>query len=184
MRLLLSILVLVAGLLPPGFAAADQTDPRLDNLFSILRTSDQGLEVCAAENLIWSTWIHHYDAESSRLMQMGIKAMGDGRLQDAAEIFTALVDRAPTYAEAWNKRATVYFLLGKLALAASDVDRTLSLEPRHFGALSGLGQIEMLRGNGDAALSAFQCAIEVHPRLQGMRALINELKQRVRGTDL
>jgi cytochrome c-type biogenesis protein CcmH/NrfG len=75
-------------------------------------------------------------------------------------------------------------MLGNLALSASDVDRTLDLEPRHFGALSGLGQIEMLRGNGDAALLAFERALALHPRLPGIRALIDELNQRVRGTEL
>jgi tetratricopeptide (TPR) repeat protein len=184
MRRIFPIALIVAGLMAPVAAPADQTDPRLDNLFSILQTSPERLEVRAVENLIWTAWIHHDDAESNRLMQMGIKAMSDRRLDDAVEIFTALVDRAPNYAEAWNKRATVHFMLGNLALSASDVDRTLDLEPRHFGALSGLGQIEMLRGNGDAALLAFERALALHPRLPGIRALIDELNQRVRGTEL
>ena len=163
---------------------ADQTDPRLDNLFLILQSSQQQIEIRAVENLIWSTWIQHGDGAINRLMQVGIKAMADRRLDDAVEVFTALIDQAPDYAEAWNKRATVYFIQGKLALASADVDRTLALEPRHFGALSGLGQIEMLRGDGDAALKAFEDAVKVHPRLAGMHALIRDLKQRVRGQEL
>ena len=117
-------------------------------------------------------------------MHIGIKAMADRRFDDAVEVYTALIDQAPDYAEAWNKRATVYFIQGKLALATADVERTLALEPRHFGALSGLGQIEMLRGNGDAALKAFESAVKVHPRLAGMQALIRDLTQRVRGQEL
>ena len=69
--------------------------------------------------------------------------------------------------EAWNERATVYFPIGDLSLSVKDVDRTLELEPRHFGALSGLGQIELLRGNGDAALKAFEGALRVHPGMSG-----------------
>lgn len=177
----LLLVVTVAGSRP---AAADQNDPRLDNLFLILQSSDEQLEVRAAENLIWTTWIAHEDSENTRLMHIGIKAMADRRFDDAVEVYTALIDQAPDYAEAWNKRATVYFIQGKLALATADVEQTLALEPRHFGALSGLGQIEMLRGNGDAALKAFEDAVKVHPRLPGMRALIRDLKQRVRGQEL
>lgn len=175
------IVFAVAGSRP---VFADQTDPRLDNLFLILQSSDVQIEVRAAENLIWSTWIKHGDGDFNRLMQVGIKAMADRRFDNAAEVFTALIDRAPDYAEAWNKRATVYFIQGNLALASADVERTLALEPRHFGALSGLGQIEMLRGNGDGALKAFEAAVKVHPGLAGMHALIRDLKQRVRGQEL
>lgn len=177
----LLLLVAVAGSRP---AAADQTDPRLDNLFLILQSSDEQLEVRAAENLIWTTWIAHEDSDNTRLMHIGIKAMADRRFDDAVEVYTALIDQAPDYAEAWNKRATVYFIQGKLALSAADVKQTLALEPRHFGALSGLGQIEILRGNGDAALKAFENAVKVHPRLAGMQDLIRDLKQRVRGQEL
>lgn len=165
-------------------ASADQTDPRLDNLFVILQSSVERLEIRAAENLIWSAWIQHEDSELNRLMQIGIKAMSDRRLDDAVEVFTALVDQAPDYAEAWNKRATVYFMLGRLRESAADVDRTLALEPRHFGALSGLGQIEMIRGNGDAAIAAFENALQVHPKMGGIRELIRALKQQVRGQEL
>lgn len=184
MRILCLAMLLVFAVVGPPVADADQNDPRLDNLFMILQSSDELLEVRAAENLIWTTWIEHEDRNNTRLMHMGIKAMADRRFDDAAEIFTALIDQAPDYAEAWNKRATVYFIQGKLALSAADVDRTLALEPRHFGALSGLGQIEMLRGNGDAALKAFESAVALHPRLAGMESLIRDLKQRVRGQAL
>ena len=177
----LLIVFAVAGSRP---VFADQTDPRLDNLFLILQSSEQQIEVRAAENLIWSTWIQHGDGDINRLMQVGIKAMADRRLDDAVEVFTALIDQAPDYAEAWNKRATVYFIQGKLALSSADVAQTLALEPRHFGELRGLGQIEMLRGNGDAALKAFEDAVKVHPRLAGMHDLIRDLKQRVRGQEL
>lgn len=163
---------------------ADQTDPRLDNLFQVLQSSDEQLDVRAAENLIWTTWIAHENTANTRLMHIGIKAMADRRFDDAVEVYTALIDQAPDYAEAWNKRATVYFILGKLALSTADVEQTLALEPRHFGALSGLGQIEMLRGNGDAALKAFEGAVKVHPRLPGMQDLIRDLKHRVRGQEL
>jgi Flp pilus assembly protein TadD len=184
MRILCLALLIVFAVAGSRAVIADQTDPRLDNLFLILQLSEEQLEVRAAENLIWTTWIAHENSDNTRLMNIGIKAMADRRFGDAVEVYTALIDQAPDYAEAWNKRATVYFIQGKLALATADVARTLALEPRHFGALSGLGQIEMLRGNGDAALKAFEDAVKVHPRMEGMPALIRDLKQRVRGQEL
>jgi tetratricopeptide (TPR) repeat protein len=184
MRILCLAILIVFAVVGSRPLSADQTEPRLDNLFLILQTSEKQIEVRVVENLIWSTWIQHDDGAIYRLMQFGIKAMADRRFDDAVEVFTALIDQAPDYAEAWNKRATVYFIQGKLALSSVDVERTLALEPRHFGALSGLGQIEMLRGNGDAALKAFEDVVRVHPRMAGMHALIRDLKQRVRGQEL
>ncbi|MEP4379202.1 MAG: tetratricopeptide repeat protein [Alphaproteobacteria bacterium] len=184
MRKLCLAIVIAIAITGPRHAGADQNDPRLDNLFLILQSSEEEIEIRAAENLIWTTWIAHENSENTRLMYMGIKAMADRRFDDAVELYTALIDQAPDYAEAWNKRATVYFIQGKLALSSADVEQTLALEPRHFGALSGLGQIEMLRGNGDAALQAFEDAVKVHPRMAGMHDLIRDLKQRVRGQEL
>lgn len=172
------------GLLGVAPAIADQTDPRLDNLFNILQSSDEQLELRAAENLIWSTWNHHENAEYKQLMRMGSRAMDAGRFDQAIGIFSSLIQKAPEFAEAWNKRATVYFMIGDYSLSADDVDRTLALEPRHFGALSGLGQIELLRGNGDAALNAFERAVEVHPKLRGIDTLIRKLENDVRGRAL
>jgi len=184
MRTLCFAILLVFAVAGPRPLAADQNDPRLDNLFQILQSSAEQIEIRAAESLIWTTWIQHENTENTRLMHIGIKAMADRRFDDAVEVYTALIDQAPDYAEAWNKRATVYFIQGKLALSTADVEMTLALEPRHFGALSGLGQIEILRGNGEAALRAFERAVEVHPRLPGISDLIRNLKLRVRGQEL
>ena len=163
---------------------ADQNDPRLDNLFNILQSGDQQMEIRAAENLIWATWLHHDNAEYSQLMRMGSRALGEQRFDQAIGIFSSLIEKAPDYAEAWNKRATVYFMLGDLSLSDRGVDRTLVLEPRHFGALSGLGQIELQRGNGDAALKAFESVLEVHPHLPGITELVRKLGDEVRGREL
>lgn len=184
MRSLLSVSILSVGLLAAVPSFADQNDPRLDNLFDVLRFSEEPLEIRATENLIWATWMHHDNAEYDRLMRVGSAALSAGQFDQAVGIFSSLIEKAPDYAEAWNKRATVYFLIGDLALSVEDVGRTLELEPRHFGALSGLGQIELLRGNGDAALKAFEGALEVHPQLPGIEGLIRELEETVHGREL
>lgn len=165
-------------------AVADQNDPRLDTLFDLLRDSEEPNEIQATEQLIWAIWMQHRNVEFTRLMQAGSVAMASGQYDQAIGIFSSLIQKAPNFAEAWNKRATVYFLIGDLSLSVEDVDRTLKLEPRHFGALSGLGQIELLRGNGDAALKAFEAARAVHPQLPGLGDLIRKLENEVRGQKL
>ncbi len=165
------------GLVWPVAAGADQKDPRLDELFAVLQTSSDPGELSAAHGRIWEIWTNNDDAELFALMEQGIVLMGRRRLGEALEVFDSLVDIAPDYAEAWNKRATVHFLLGNYADSVADVDVTLDLEPRHFGALSGLGQIELQQGDPEAALSAFEAALQVHPHLPGTRELIRQLRR-------
>lgn len=184
MRRFLTVLALLFAASGAGSAAADQTHPNLDSLFDILKTSGAPAEVRAAESLIWLAWMEHDNAAFDAMMRDGTRAMNEGRLDIAVDLFTQLVEQAPDYSEAWNKRATVYFLKGELDNSAADVDRTLALEPRHFGALSGLGQIEMLRGNGEAAIEAFQGALDIHPYLPGLPELIESLEETVRGREL
>ena len=184
MRQTLVILSVLAALALPAGAGADQNDPDLDSLFDILKTSGAPAEMRAAESLIWRAWMHHDNAAYDAMMRDGTRAMNEGNFDRAIEVFSELLELAPDYAEAWNKRATVYFFKGDLEKSVEDVDRTLALEPRHFGALSGLGQIEMLRGNGEAAINAFEGALEYHPALPGLPELIESLEEAVRGREL
>ena len=165
------------GLVWPISAGADQKDPRLDELFAVLQTSADPSALSTAHGKIWDIWTNNEDAELFSLMEQGITLMGRRRLHEALKVFDDLVDIAPNYAEAWNKRATVHFLLGNYADSIADVDATLDLEPRHFGALSGLGQIELKRGDPEAALSAFEAAVRMHPHLPGTRDLIRQLRR-------
>ncbi len=165
------------GLVWPLTAHADQKDPRLDELFAVLQTSNDPSALSAAHGEIWEIWINNDDQELFSLMEQGIILMNRQRLSAALKVFDDLVDIAPNYAEAWNKRATVHYLLGNYADSVADVDVTLDLEPRHFGALSGLGQIELIQGDPEAALTAFEAALRVHPHLPGTRDLIQQLRR-------
>lgn len=177
MRRLIVGSMIAFGLVWPLSADADQNDPRIDHLFAVLQTSDDPSALSAAHAEIWRRWTSHDDEAYLALMQRGITLMDRRELNEALKTFDELVDIAPDYAEAWNKRATVHFMLGNYADSMADVDVTLNLEPRHFGALSGLGQIEIARGDADAALSAFEAALQVHPHLPGTRDVIERLRQ-------
>jgi len=166
----------------PGLAMADQTDPRLDDLFARLQATDQPGEARALEQRIWRIWIRADDPVANRLMAQGIRAMTQRRLPEALERFDRLIDHAPQFAEAWNKRATVHYLMGNDAASVHDIQRTLALEPRHFGALSGLGLIYDALDRPDAALKSFEAALELNPHMDGARRRGEELRRSRRGS--
>ena len=160
---------------------ADQTDPRLDALFNKLRIAEVFSIAHATEQKIWIIWHEPPEIpEVSEIMEDGLQAMRESRLQDALAAFDAAVLKAPTFAEAWNKRATIHYLLGNYPASIADVRKTLSLEPRHFGALSGLGLINLKLERKADALAAFEAALAIHPFLP-VRFEIDALRKAVAG---
>jgi tetratricopeptide (TPR) repeat protein len=163
-------------------ALADQQDLRLEGLFTRLQTTSDPAEAEAAQRQIWEIWIDADDSVADRLMQGGIQAMATGQHGLALEYFDRLVERAPDFAEAWNKRATVHYLLDDYDASVLDIERTLALEPRHFGALSGLGMIYDAIGKPGAALRSYEAAVAINPHLEGTRQRIDALRRQLRGT--
>ena len=174
--------VLAIFALPIPSLLADQTDARLPGLFSELRTTSEAekAKIIAAE--IWQIWSEHSDNDRlSENLKLGIVQMEAGRLRQAEQIFTTIIDSDPAFAEAWNKRATVYFLMGAYDRSKRDIAQTILREPRHFGALSGLGLVETHLGNYDAALKAYEQAIALHPYLENYEEITTALKKLVAG---
>jgi len=159
---------------------ADQMDSRLDDLFLRLAQTTSAAEASAAEEAIWALWMAHSDDRAQRYMFAGIGQMNDGHLHEALITFSRLVDMEPNFAEAWNKRATVYFMLHDYDASARDIAETLKREPRHFGALSGLGLVNIALGRSHAAIAAFEMAMAHHPHLRGARENIKSLKSEMR----
>lgn len=144
-------------------AAADQTNNRLDTLFETLRLSVNPAQIRNTENEIWSIWLSHDNSDVQRLMVLGTEAMSRRQFPEALLIFTQIVENFPEFAEGWNKRATLYYLVGNTQASVSDIEKTLALEPRHFGALSGLGLVYLQQGKLTQAKDAFEKLIAVHP---------------------
>ena len=175
---------LVIGLVA-GHADADQRDPNLDSLFFELQrvTSDAAAKNVVSE--IWQRWTaFEDDPRATSLMTIGIRQVNLGQLRNAERIFTEIIGTHPTHAEAWNKRATVRFMRGDDKGSRSDIARVIDLEPRHFGALSGLGMINMRSGDLPAALQAFEAAVRVNPHMDQTQAMIRELRATLRGRAL
>ena len=173
-----------------GLAAkADQRDPRLDGLFDELQRT---ASLSKAETIVAEIWIRWTafagettgDSRASSLMAAGMQMMGDGRLESAERVFTELVSTHPDHAEAWNKRATVRFMRGNDAGSRSDIARVIELEPRHFGALSGLGMINVRDGDLAGALQAFEAALRVNPHMPQAAGIVVKLREQLRGRAL
>jgi tetratricopeptide (TPR) repeat protein len=180
MRLLIAALTLIQlGLGQP--AAADQDDPRLDELFGSLVEAPTAEEAQRIEAEIWSIWQDIDDSSSARLLRQGNAAMAKRVFPIAIVSFNRLVDRSPEFAEGWNRRATLHYLMGNDEASIRDIEQVLALEPRHFGALSGLGLIMLRNERPAAALRSFEAALEVHPYLPAARVHLERLREIVEG---
>ena len=168
-----------------NISKADQTDPRLPNLFERLKSATDAKTAEIIASNIWSIWSEKPDDKRlAELLRHGVDLMNAGRLREAEKLFTSIIATAPDFAEAWNKRATVYFLMGAYDLSKQDIAQTVAREPQHFGALSGLGLVETHIGNYDAALKAYEKAAKIHPFLEGYEDMVGRLKKLAKGTPL
>jgi len=129
-----------------------------------LRGDDPAL-VAKAEATLWQIWCRSGIPEVDRLLGQGVEAMERQELEEARALFTRLIERAPDFAEGWNKRATVRYLAEDYAGAVADCEETLARNPSHFGALSGQGLCHMALGQSREAAALFRRALAVHPHL-------------------
>ena len=164
----------------PSLAWADQSDARLEGLFQVLATASGMQATQAAVAEIWRIWLESGREEIDALMDGGIVAMNDQRFEDAIALFGQITERAPEFAEGWNKRATAYYLNDDHVASVRDIQTTLALEPRHFGAISGMGLIFLSRGDEAGALAAFEAVLVIHPGAPGARQRVEELRKRRR----
>jgi tetratricopeptide (TPR) repeat protein len=163
-----------------GVAHADQKDPRLDALFAELQKATGTLQGRTLTQQIWAIWVASDNPEVNRLMSEGTDAMAVQDYKTALADFTRMITIAPDFAEGWNKRATVLWLLNDYEGSMADVDKTLALEPRHFGALWGLGVMDAALEHDEEAIAAFEKALAVNPHLEGVTEQIEALKQRIK----
>ena len=159
---------------------ADQTDDRLETLFITLSSSSDKQVIRATESQIWDIWFAHPNSDVERLMQIGVQRMNANRQSEAMIIFSQLVENFPDYAEAWNRRATLHYILGNYQESIDDIERVLSLEPRHFGALSGLGLVYLQLDQLRKAKEAFEDLIEVHPNSPNARENLRRVNEDLR----
>jgi tetratricopeptide (TPR) repeat protein len=154
------------------------TPADLPALFQQLRDPDD-LVRSLTENSIWQAWSRSGDAKVDALFKVGVAQMNQGQAESALDTFTEIIKRKPEFAEGWNKRATIYFLIGEYDKSLADCDEVIRRNPQHWGALSGYGQIYMQLDRPEQALVYFQRALAVNPNLQNVENMIQQLRQLV-----
>ena len=149
---------------------ADQTDERLDGLFEKLLLVSNPDVLRATENRIWEIWLEHENTDVHQLLTLGTEAMNRRQFPEALLIFSQIVENFPDFAEGWNKRATLYYLVGNTDASIEDKE-ALELEPRHFGALSGLGLVYLQQGKLALAEEAFYSSLRYIPTVLPRRII-------------
>ena len=163
---------------------ARQNDPRLNSLFERLHSLEHNQEAGVVMALIWQIWAESENPDLNTLFMSGIRAMNSKDYPDALLKFNTVIKRDPNFSEGWNARATLHYVMGNYDASIGDIRQTLQLEPRHWGALSGLGMIYQNTEQYQKAVEAYRLALSVNPHLPGARAAIEFLKEKIKGNAL
>ena len=142
---------------------ADQNDARLEDLFDILSKTESEDQINQVISSIWDIWHETNDPSIEADFYRGLESMRTGDLIMAVAFFTRVIDKNPNFAEGWNKRATVYYMLGKFDASMMDIHETLKLEPRHFGAMDGMGLIFIHLEQFDQAIDIYDQMLKIFP---------------------
>jgi tetratricopeptide (TPR) repeat protein len=153
----------------------------LDFLFGALKAAPDDDSAKQVENRIWALWMASGSDTANLLMARAKAAIDSNDLDLAIELLDALVKIKPDYIEAWNRRATLHYMRKEYAPAMEDIRQVLIREPRHFGAMSGLGMILQEFGDEKHALDAFRRALEINPHLSKIDEMVKALAEKVEG---
>jgi tetratricopeptide (TPR) repeat protein len=156
----------------------------IDFLFGALKVAPDDASAKAVEDRIWAVWFSAGNETTNLLMSRAKKATDDHDYDLAVRMLSSIIEIMPDFTEAWNRRATVYFLQKDYTNSIADIAKVLAREPRHFGALSGLGLIMQEVGDEKHALEAYRKALDVYPRLKGMDEKVKTLMEKVEGRKL
>jgi len=149
-----------------------------DRLVARLRDDDPRVRDLATAAL-WEIWGRSGDPVIDALYLRGVQQMAASQMVAALETFSEIIQRQPSFAEGWNKRATIYFLLRQFELSMKDCDEVLKLNPNHFGALTGLAQMHVLLGQPQQAIEYFERALKLNPNLEGAAQALVLLKRQL-----
>jgi tetratricopeptide (TPR) repeat protein len=156
----------------------------LDFLFGALKAAPDEASAKHVEARIWAVWMQTPSDTAALLMTRAKAAMDAKQVDVALKLLDAVVKLRPEYVEAWNRRATLYYLKNDYVHSLQDIEQVLVREPRHFGALAGLGMIMQDLGDEKRALDAFRKALAVNPHLEKVPELVKTLSEKVEGRDI
>jgi len=159
---------------------ADERKNQLDKLFKELKKDNSTLTF-EIEQKIWKIWSTHPEKNQLTVMlNKGSELVKKNQLKEAVNVFTKVIELDPYWAEAWNKRATVLYLLGEFQKSQNDIDKVLELEKRHFGALAGQGLVNIQLKNYEKAIMSYKKAREIYPSMKSPKIMIKEIEELIK----
>ena len=177
MKKILAIIILFFS---ASSLSANDRNVELDKLFLELKKNIPSLSSGIAQQ-IWMLWsTHPTDQKLTSLLDEGSRLVQDQQLNKAIVVFTEAIELDPTWAEAWNKRATVYYIIGEFQKSQDDIDKVLELEDRHFGALAGQGMVNIQLKNYDKAKRSYQKAQEIYPAMKSSKIMIKQIEELIK----
>ena len=183
MKKLLGILVL--GLLFFSNANSEERELELNKLFNQLKNNSNASMAFDVEMKIWNIWSTHPSQENlTQLLADGSNLMTQHKLNKAYETFSKVISLDPNWAEGWNKRATVLYMLGRYEESQEDINEVLKLEKRHFGALSGQGLVQTELKNYERAINSYKEVQKIYPSMQSPKIMIPQLKELIKNESI
>ena len=159
---------------------AQDRDFELNRLFNELKTYDAALTY-GTEQKIWEIWsTHPHNKELTKRLAEGSNLVKNRQLSQAINIFTEVIDLDPKWAEAWNKRATVLYMIGDYKASQKDINKVLELEKRHFGALAGQGLVNIKLENYEKAIESYKKAKKIYPTMQSPDIMIKQIEELIK----
>ena len=159
---------------------SNENEIRLNNLFEKLKIQNHSIAI-DTEMKIWDIWTKHPTNQNlTSLLSRGTKFMNQEQYSVAVDIFTTVIKKDPAWAEAWNKRATVFYLIGEYQKSQDDINKVLKLEKRHFGALAGQGLVNIKLENYEKAIKSYEKAQQIYPSMQSPKIMIEKIEELIK----
>ena len=174
------ILTIIILFLSTTSLSANDRDVELDKLFLELKKNIPSSSSGIAQK-IWMLWsTHPTDQKLTSILDEGSRLIQDRQLNRAINVFTEAIELDPTWAEAWNKRATVFYMVGEFQKSQDDIDKVLALEQRHFGALTGQGLVNIQLKNYEKAIRSYEQAQEIYPSMRSPKIMIKRIEELIK----
>ena len=173
-------IIIIINLILFSKALANEREKELKLLFKELKTGSAEL-MHLTEKKIWDIWsTHPTDKKLTEILSEGSTYVNNNQLNKAIEIFSKVINLDPTWAEAWNKRATVLYMIGEYQKSQNDIDKVLELEERHFGALAGQGLVNIKLQNYEKALESYRKVEKIYPTMKSPKIMIKSIKKLIK----
>ena len=175
-----TIIIIFSIFLNMNFLYAEDRSIELNQLFNELKIEDKNISY-EVEQKIWKIWsTHPKDNKLTSMLATGTNFVNNNQYSKAIEIFTKVINLDPSWAEAWNKRATVLYLTGEFEKSQNDIDEVLKLEKRHFGALAGQGLVNIELENYEKAITSYEEVMKIYPSMNSPKIMIKQLKELIK----